>query len=61
MEYKIMAGNSMAYLQDKVNEAIENGWRLQGGIATHGAVRTGGAHGYVQAMVRDGQWTLEMD
>ncbi|WP_426474867.1 DUF1737 domain-containing protein [Chryseobacterium balustinum] len=35
-EYKVIEARSMQDLTDKVNEAIKNGWRPQGGITEVG-------------------------
>lgn len=60
MEYMLLeAKGPCKRLDTLVNETIEQGWRPQGGVVvTEGTLLR---MWYTQAMVRDGQWTLEMD
>lgn len=50
MEYQILTSNNITPLENAVNEALEHGWKLQGGI-TWAAIE--GWDGLAQAMVRD--------
>ncbi|RZD52338.1 MAG: hypothetical protein CXT64_05070 [Methanobacteriota archaeon] len=56
MEYKILAGAEMPKLAKKVNEAIEQGWRPQGGLVVINDYRGFRLEGYssrcAQAMVK---------
>ena len=51
MKYRIISNTSQGELVEKVNEAIEEGWSPQGGMAM--AVRPAGDDlGFAQAMVK---------
>jgi hypothetical protein len=50
MEYQVAADDDLNQLIAKVNHAIKNGWRPQGGISV--AVHQNGSIGYFQAIVR---------
>ena len=58
-EYKIFSGWFPAELEEKVNEALKNGWKLQGGIAAYEGPQvesqsfTGRAVWLYQAMTRE--------
>ena len=49
MEYIVISSDSLEGLSKLVHEYIDNGWRLQGGVA----VAVVYSIGFYQAMVRD--------
>tara|TARA_B100001245_G_scaffold220976_1_gene191903 strand:- start:66 stop:245 length:180 start_codon:yes stop_codon:yes gene_type:complete len=59
MAYKIVEAGTVEDLTKYVNEAIEKGWRLQGGVVI--TPNSEQVYWYAQAMVRGVKWTLEMD
>jgi hypothetical protein len=52
MKYQILEAFNTRSLSSQVNEAIQDGWRLQGGVSY---VEYGGCNGYLQAMVKEAQ------
>ena len=52
MKYKILENNHRSNLEDEVNNFLNSGWTLQGGISV--SKRGDGFHGYVyvQAMTK---------
>jgi len=50
-EYRVIEDYILKDFIDKVNEALKNGWELQGGIAVSSR-DSGGIGSYVQAMMR---------
>ena len=55
MEYKILVGAEMPKLTKKVNEAIEQGWRPQGGLVVINDGFKGYSQRCAQAMVKPDQ------
>ncbi len=56
MEYQILVGEFSYELKDKVDEALADGWKLQGGVSV--IWRAGGLSGdlewnYAQAMTKE--------
>lgn len=49
MKYEILEAPGVATLEDMVNEMLENGWKLQGGLCS---TKYGTTTYYSQAMVK---------
>ena len=60
MEYKILVENCSSRLTERVNELLNEGWELQGGVSGHTCVRPQNRGGsvitheemWVQAMIK---------
>lgn len=56
MQYQVIDADDIAALVELVNEAMEDGWKPQGGVASTLAVDQGRySYYYAQAMVKESQ------
>jgi len=52
MEYTIVSSYDLPYLEDLVNEHLEDGWECQGGIAVMFASKGMNEREFFQAMIK---------